>query len=251
MENLSELFWNASLEEMKQGYRYSTENFTCLICGEQFLEGRIYTEDGVMYDARRSIKNHIANEHSSMFAYLLNLDKKYTGITEHQRDLLMLFYSGLSDKDIAAEIQGSASTVRNYRFSFREKEKQAKIFLAVMELLKENPVHKEKLLDYHRGAKMIDQRYAITSDENEKILKQYFKQGLHGPLSGFPSKEKRKLIILRQLVTRFAAGRKYSEQEVNEILKVAYHDHATLRRYLIEYGFMERIPDGSAYWVKS
>lgn len=39
-----------------------------------------------------------------------------------------------------------------------------------------------------------------------------------------------------------------NEREVNEILKGIYPDFASLRRYLIEYGFFERTRDGSAYW---
>lgn len=38
--------------------------------------------------------------------------------------------------------------------------------------------------------------------------------------------------------------------EVNEILKAIYSDFAILRRYLIDYGFMERSRDCTKYWVK-
>ena len=52
------------------------------------------------------------------------------------------FYQGKSDKDIQKELEiGSSSTIRNHRFVFREKERQAKVFLALMELLNENNVN--------------------------------------------------------------------------------------------------------------
>ena len=35
-----------------------------------------------------------------------------------------------------------------------------------------------------------------------------------------------------------------------EILKRIYEDNATIRRYLIEYGFLDRSKDCSKYWVK-
>ncbi len=35
------------------------------------------------------------------------------------------------------------------------------------------------------------------------------------------------------------------------ILKPIYHDYVMIRRYLIEYGFLDRHRDGSAYWVKT
>lgn len=48
----------------------------------------------------------------------------------------------------------------------------------------------------------------------------------------------------------FKQGKIYSEKEVNRILKRIYEDNATLRRALIEYGFMERSNDCKSYWVK-
>lgn len=253
MNDLSSLFWNASLEEIKKGYVYDlqTDSLTCLVCGEPFLQGRIYSVDGLLFDARKAAEAHIAAEHSSIFEYLLGLGKEYTGFTDHQKELLMYFYRGYSDKEISEKIGGSTSTVRNHRFNFREKEKQAKIILAVLELLKDNVNKKEKFIDIHRTAKMIDGRYAVTEDENEKILKMYFKEGPDGPLGELPKKEKKKIAILKHLIKRFDTSRKYSEREVNDNLREVYGDYVTLRRCLVEYGFMDRNPDGSAYWVKN
>jgi hypothetical protein len=42
----------------------------------------------------------------------------------------------------------------------------------------------------------------------------------------------------------------YAEKEINEILKAIYEDYVMLRRYLIEYGFIDRKSDGSEYWLK-
>jgi hypothetical protein len=56
--------------------------------------------------------------------------------------------------------------------------------------------------------------------------------------------------VLREIVNRFDKERSYNEKEVNEVLKPVFDDFATIRRYLIEYGFMERNPDGSCYQVK-
>lgn len=46
-------------------------------------------------------------------------------------------------------------------------------------------------------------RYNITEEENDEVLKAHFTEGLDGPLSKFPKKQKRKLIILRHLVKKF------------------------------------------------
>lgn len=97
---------------------------------------------------------------------------------------------------------------------------------------------------------MVDERYALTEGEEQEILKTYFHQGLDGPLKDFPKREKRKIAVLRQITKRFDIGRQYTEKEVNEILKALHPDFATIRRYMIEYGFMDRHKDCSCYWVK-
>jgi len=98
---------------------------------------------------------------------------------------------------------------------------------------------------------MVDDRYKITLEENEKILKKYFPDGLDGRLTTFYIKEKCKLAVLRHIAGRFESGRKYTEKEVTAILKQVFDDHATLRRYLIEYGFMDRTSDCRSYWLMS
>ncbi|WP_139891160.1 DUF2087 domain-containing protein [Bacillus sp. D386] len=97
---------------------------------------------------------------------------------------------------------------------------------------------------------MVNIRYVTTEEEKQKVLSAYFKEGLSGQLDTFPSKEKRKLIILQNISERFELGRVYSEIEINEVLKTIYGDFATIRRELIVYGFMNRSTDCSEYWIK-
>lgn len=65
----------------------------------------------------------------------------------------------------------------------------------------------------------------------------------------FPSKEKRKYILLGMICMLFEAKRQYTESEVNDILKDVYDDFVSVRRYLIEYKFLDRTLNGSAYWL--
>jgi hypothetical protein len=253
LSEISELFWNASIEEMKQGYVYDAENeeYICLACGERFEKGRIYVQADALYEAEKFTRLHINNQHTSMFDYLISLDKKLTGLTDLQRNLINLFKEGLSDNEIVKELDGgSASTIRNHRFTLREKMKQAKVFLSIMELAEERSKNPNKLISIHKRATMVDQRYDITEAENDKILRDYFNNGPDGPLLEFPKKEKRKIAILRHIMKRFDTTKQYTEKEVNEIIKAVYPDFVTLRRYLIDYGFMDRHEDGSKYWVK-
>lgn len=136
MRELPELFWNANISEMQQGYLFDniTQEYICLICGNCFSKGIIYQLNNTLYEAEIAIQMHLTGNHS-VFDYLLNINKKMTGLSEHQKTLLKYFYNDYSDNEIAAKLGSSASTVRNYRYMFKQKEKQAKIFLALMDLL--------------------------------------------------------------------------------------------------------------------
>lgn len=249
--NDMEKFWNASLEETKRGYVEEPEHYVCLLCGTKTEKGVIYQQDGAFYDAEKYMKVHIGKAHESVFDFLIGLDKKITGLSDHQNSLLRLFYQGKSDAEIQREMGiGSSSTIRNHRFVLKEKERQAKVFLVLMELLRGIDKKSTRMVPPHKTAKMVDDRYSVTEDENSKVLERYFPHGLNGPLKTFAMKEKNKLVVLRQIIKRFETNRTYSEKEVNEILKDVYEDFATIRRYFIEYGFMDRKPDGSQYWVK-
>lgn len=243
---LSEMFWTAAVEELQRGYVWdeASHSWLCLVCGQVFQQGRIYQDDSGLWEAEAAVVRHIKAEHGSTFQYLLGLNKKHTGLTEVQRDLLQCFYQGLDDREIARRQGSSASTVRNHRFKLREREKQARVFLALMGLLGQQG----DFVTIHKGATVVDERFNITEAEMEKVLRNYFKDGR---LTAFPAREKRKVMVLLHIARRFEPGKLYSEQEVNEIIKRVYDDYVTIRRYLIEYGYLERKADGSQYWVKN
>jgi hypothetical protein len=244
----AESFWEASLDEIVKGYRWDKErnHCICMICGKVFDEGIIYPVGDLLLNAEKAVLSHIQREHQAMFYHLLNMDKKLTGLTDIQKDIMQYFYEGLSDKEIMAKQEGinSASTIRNYRFKLREREKQSKIFLALMMSLQGEP----EFMPIHRTAKMVDDRYMITQDETEKVNKSYFKEGR---LKAFPVKEKKKLIVIRQFANLFEPGIKYTEPEINGKIKEMYEDYATIRRYLISYGFLNRTDDGRQYWKEA
>lgn len=248
--DINKLFWNSSVEDLKKGYLFDNKKdiYICLLCGEKYENGVIYRDEDKFYSAEKMIKKHIINTHKSVFDFLIEMNKKYTGLSENQKDVLKLLFDGLSDQQVARELKLSQSTIRNYRFKFREKEKQAKIFTSLMELLKEKSTKDYEFVDIHKTASMIDDRYSITENERKKILSRYF-DGT-GKLIGFPAKEKRKIIILTEIASNFKKDKEYSEKEINRIIGRIYDDYVTIRRYLIEYGYLDRCYDGSKYWVK-
>ena len=186
--------------------------------------------------------------------YLLNQELTLMGISEVQRQILKLVSEGKSDKEISHIIGIAQSTVRNHKFKLREKEKQAKLYLALMNSLEEKINNNIAMTEcgaieeIHQTATMIDDRYSITEKDKEKTIKTYIDE--NGALKQFPAKEKKKIIILCEIMKNFKVDTEYLEKDVNKVLKRIYEDYATLRRALIEYGFMERSSDCSVYRVK-
>ena len=238
----NQLLAQASVDDLKRGYVFDVtqDRFLCLCCGFKTEPGQIYRTADAYYDAEKFIRIHIDTEHGSALQILLQLDKRWTGLTELQTQLINLFAGGVSDQEIANQLgTGSVSTIRNHRFLLREKLKQAKCFLAIGELMEE--------LSQTKSTVPMAKIPATVSAEEQKIIATYFPQGIDGPLTTYPGREKRRLIILRQLAERFVPHRAYSEKEVNAILSATYEDHVLLRRQLIDYGFLSRRPDGSEY----
>ena len=244
----------ADIEEIKSGYSLDSDKgiYKCMICGKIFDIGEVYPLNGRFLQANRAITFHVKEEHGCILEVLLGFDKKYTGITDNQKNLLNDFYDGLTDNEIAKKNGVSPATIRHQRFMFREKAKQAKTYLAIFQLVEKSIIKnkEEDLVKLHSGATMVDERYEVTNSEQEQIIKTYFDKAEPLKLKSFPTKEKRKIVVLRKILTLFQPGQKYSEIQINTILKQLYADFATIRRYLIEYGFMERTKDCKEYWLK-
>lgn len=67
-----------------------------------------------------------------------------------------------------------------------------------------------------------------------------------GRLKALPMQNKKLMVILRYVLPRFASGERYSEKQVNEILRSFFEDTASLRRYLVDHKMLER--DKGIYW---
>ena len=243
---------NLSTKEIKNGYEVLEHGdaFRCIVCGEMFKEGEIYPVGGRFFTASKAIEAHIQLAHPDYLPNLINSDIKYNTLTDNQKQLMLLFFEGLTDKEISKQMGISESTVRHQKFTFKEKAKQAKFYLGVYESVFERKGKTgTDLMPVHNGATMVDERYVITEKERDEVLKNNFQSLQPLVLIRFPRKEKKKVVVLTKIAEEFELGKQYTEKEVNEIIKPFYFDFVTLRRYLIEYGFMEREKDGSAYWV--
>ena len=75
-----------------------------------------------------------------------------------------------------------------------------------------------------------------------KVLSSFVENDL---IKEIPASLKKRRIILKWLVQKFESERRYSEQELNQIIKPIHVDTATLRRELVGYNMMQR--DNSIY----
>jgi DNA-binding CsgD family transcriptional regulator len=239
-----------SVDDLVHGYRFSDDAYICLYCGERFETGLIHPSGERLMTAERAVEEHIGSVHGGPFRALAALGDESSGLPEVQGRVLRLLYEGNDDAAIARELGGkSNSTVRNHRFALRRREAEAKVFLALMRLLDEAGRGAGRFVDYPAGMPGQDERAAITPEEAASVEARYLRANADRPsIAAWPRKQKEKLVLLRRIAGLFEPGRRYSETEVNEVLGPVWYDYVTIRRYLIEYRFLERKPDGSEYW---
>jgi hypothetical protein len=83
---------------------------------------------------------------------------------------------------------------------------------------------------------------------DQQVLREYTRNGV---LTRLPTKQKRLLVILRWLASRFEPGTLYTEAQVNGILKAAYpDDYVSLRRDLVDFGYLRRDRAGGKYLLQ-
>lgn len=98
----------------------------------------------------------------------------------------------------------------------------------------------EELLLAARDA--AERRGESERDEPE-VVRRFMR---NGRITEIPSTRGKRLVVLDRLAQEFEPGRRYPERQVNEILARFHEDVASLRRYLVDEGFMERTH--GRYW---
>jgi hypothetical protein len=74
--------------------------------------------------------------------------------------------------------------------------------------------------------------------DEAKIIRSFFENGM---LTSIPAQRSKRLVVLHQLAeTVFERKRRYPEKEVNQRLGALHADPASLRRYLVDEGYMTR-----------
>jgi hypothetical protein len=77
-------------------------------------------------------------------------------------------------------------------------------------------------------------------------IEQFFRPD--GTLIAIPVKSAKKIAVLHRIAEDLAPNVRYSEKELNAIIAKFHDDTAAIRRYMIEYGILERDVE-SVYWL--
>ncbi|MGE5073868.1 MAG: DUF2087 domain-containing protein [Anaerolineae bacterium] len=85
-----------------------------------------------------------------------------------------------------------------------------------------------------------------TDPADARVLSAFLKTPL--PVRQLPAQASRLEVVLKHIASAFEPGVNYTEKEVNTIARRFHPDAATVRRYLVDAGLLQRESDGSRYW---
>src|SRR5262245_7286498 len=91
-------------------------------------------------------------------------------------------------------------------------------------------------MDYGHGA-------VANGDRPAAVLRAFLP---YGRLAQMPAQRTKRRIVLDHIARVFEPGVRYAERDVNTLLRAFDDDYATLRRYLVDEGFLARA--GGQYW---
>jgi hypothetical protein len=80
-------------------------------------------------------------------------------------------------------------------------------------------------------------------EDAARVLRSFLRGG---KLVSIPTNHAKKRIVLDRLAQEFEIGVRYTERQVNALLRRFHDDTAALRRYLVDEGFLDR--DKGEYW---
>lgn len=164
-------------------------------------------------ESRLKLIGHLANGEKSVGELADLLGVKEPTVSHHLAEL-----KGIGLVDVRAE-----GTMRIYRLKTRALEEMSKDIFA-----------QNNLAALVKPTEMTNE---------ERVLRTWVK---NGRIVGIPAQEKKKQILIRWLANQIDPQRRWTEKEFSEWLSGFNEDYATLRRYLVDYGYMAR--ENGIYW---
>jgi hypothetical protein len=173
---------------------------------------------------------------------------------QEKLDTLLNFCKLLLDEDrlrLVGVLAEQAASVPE--LAARLKLKESLVARHLGRLIEAELVQKEEnglyRLDLERLQTLKKEFFALTQPANEpenetdKILARFIKGGY---LTHLPVDRSKLLLVLEWAAGKFEMEVHYPERAVNEIITQFYPDYATLRRVLVDYGFVQR--EKGVYW---
>lgn len=164
-------------------------------------------------ESRLKLIGHLANGERSVGELANLLGVKEPTVSHHLAEL-----KGLNLVDVRAE-----GTMRIYQLNVKALESISKDIFA-----------RPNLAALVKPSQMSDE---------ERVLRTWVK---NGRIIDIPAQEKKKQILIRWLAGQIDTGRRWPEKEFNALLKEYNEDFATLRRYLVDAGYVAR--ENGIYW---
>lgn len=92
--------------------------------------------------------------------------------------------------------------------------------------------------------------YEELLEKYKEKLERYYDE--EGKLTQYPSKRPLRVLALIKVADDFEKDKIYTEKEVNEVIRknIAFSDHELIRREMYQYKLMNRLPNGSEYWLE-
>ena len=72
MDDEAKALWNYSIEEITAGHAEEEETYRCVFCGKSFEKGKIFQEEGGLYDAFGAVRAHVKKVHGTPADCLLS-----------------------------------------------------------------------------------------------------------------------------------------------------------------------------------
>jgi hypothetical protein len=89
----------------------------------------------------------------------------------------------------------------------------------------------------------LDPARVIEALASDPSLRAFMRDGR---VETIPAKMTRRRVLLNQVSLAFEPGVRYPERDVDGFMRAIHPDHAALRRYMVDEGFLDRA-DG-VYW---
>ncbi|MFC6201747.1 DUF2087 domain-containing protein [Lactiplantibacillus nangangensis] len=228
-----------TLNELQQGWHATPQGLACNYCQAAWPSETSLDQ----------LQNHLDIVHGGNQSQLLHLKSRYNTLTVKQQDLLTAFATGIKDQALAEQLQVAPATVRHQKFTFREKAKQAKFYLAVYETVFNTSTDAPVTNEATTAVDTQNQAQLLTEDETAKILKTYFDFDQDPVrLKRLPQKHAALMTVLTRIVAEVPENIPLSVTAINAYLKPIYFDYHTIRRELIKYQFIQPAMTSNQYF---